>query len=122
MTDTAPGPVNAEPPTPTNQPPTYLLQYAAGSDLERLHQTYEDTKAVLKEAKARADSASAALKAAATAEAPEGTTNIALQGPGGPERSIGYVTSWKFDSKALKAADPVTYTRYAYQYGSWVLR
>lgn len=121
MTDPAPEPATQVDPIP-EAPKVYLLQYGAGSDLEALHRAYEDAKAEAKAADDRYKSATAALKNASVAEAPEGTTSVMLTGPGGPDRTVSYVTSIRFDSKALKAADLVTYARYAKESGSWVLR
>lgn len=99
-----------------------IVQPEQGTRLEQLHAAYAD-------AKARADDAAAALKAITdglkvelTNAAPEGTPVVELRGTDGPSLRVTWTTSWRLDSKRLKADDPETWVRYAKQSGTWVLK
>lgn len=101
------------------QPP--ILNYAGGSELEQLHAEYVEAKAAESAAKARAGAVVNRLKVALTQAFPD-AQHMRLAGPGGPTLTLDAVTSWKFNSVKLKAADPELYVRYAYQQTAWVLK
>jgi hypothetical protein len=109
--------------TPAEEPKTTLVQYQPDTELARLHAAYETAKSAETAAKSAAKDASDALKNAIVAEyGAEGQKHFTLEGPAGQRRTLGYVESWKFNVKGLKANNPLVYVQYAYQQGSWTLR
>lgn len=56
-----------------------------------------------------------AIKAELLRALPEGGKALILTSPHLPPLKLSLVTSWRIDSKKLKAADPYTYAKYAKQ-------
>lgn len=113
MTDTAPESAEAQAP---------VVQPEPGSRLEDLHSRYAVIKATADAAAKQLKDLTDAIKLELSQAAPEGASSIALTGEAGPPLRLNWVTSWRLDSRKLKAEDPETYVRYAKQSGSWVLK
>jgi hypothetical protein len=90
-----------------------------GSRLEELQARYDDAEAQAKEAAERFEAVKNGIKTELAAMAP-GALVIALAGR--VPLTLSWKTSWRLDSKTLKADDPLTYVRYAKQSGYWELR
>lgn len=93
----------------------------AGSRLEQLHASYAGAKAALDEATTQVRAITDAIKLELTTAAPD-QTRIELVGEGAPALRLSWTTSWRFDSRRLKAEDPELYVRYAKPSGTWVLK
>lgn len=106
--------------TDTDKP--VLVQPDQGTRLEQLHAAYADAKAAADDTAARLKAIVDAIKVELTNAAPEGTPAVELRGTGGPALRVTWTTSWRFDSKRLKADNPELYVRYAKQSGTWVLK
>lgn len=90
--------------------------------LAGLRAEYGEAKKAEREAKERATTATAKLKAA-LAEASGNALRSALHVPGFKPVTLTYTEPWQFDTNALKAAEPETYVRYAQKKpnGQWTL-
>ena len=107
------------PPAPA---PPLEIQPEAGTRLAVLHAAYFD-------AKAKADSATKALKAVTdglklelTQAAPEGEAKIRLGGNAGPPLALTWVVSKRLDTKRIQAELPAVAEQYVTVSGSWQLR
>lgn len=92
------------------------------SKLIALRGEWATAKRLEKEAKERATTATAKLKAA-LAEASGGALRAALHVPGFKPMTLTYTEPWQFSMDALKAAEPETYVKYAQKKpnGQWTL-
>lgn len=104
------------------EPQAFVVQPQPGSRLEQLQAVYADAKARADEASAQLKAITDAIKTELTALAPIGETRIALQSEAGPRLRLTYSEAWRLDSKRLKAEVPETWVRYAKKSGSWTLR
>lgn len=106
---------------PQPEAPPVQIAPRGNSRLAHLHAAYAERKAA-------ADAATSELKAvvdgikAELANAAPGAERVDLVGPGLPPLGLRHVESWRLDSRALKAADPETYVRFARQSHSWALK
>jgi hypothetical protein len=93
-----------------------------GSRLEALLAEYERLKPLVDAARARLKAITDAVKVEGTAAAPDASrvdiTSPVLSTP----LRLQARTSWRMDTKRMKAEDPLLYVRYAYQSTAWELR
>lgn len=91
------------------------------SRLEQLLAIYDEVKALTEEYEGRLRSLKDAIKAEMVKAAP-GRTVVTVHSDylAAPLR-LSQRTQWRLRSQALKAADPHTWVRYAYQQTSWYL-
>lgn len=105
------------------EPPSHAtIPATPSSRLEELAAEYAIAKPAYEEAKARLDAIVDAIKYELANAAP-GSTKVDLVTPV-LERPLRLqaITSWRVDTKKLKAEDPATYVRYAKQSTYWELR
>ena len=102
--------------------PRAVVAPAADSRLAQLHALYAEKKAqadaAAREFKAIAD----AIKLELTAQAPEGSTRVVLDGDAGPRLALAYSERVTVDSKRLRSEQPAIYDHYSQKSGSWSLR
>lgn len=101
---------------------TYAVSAGQGTRLEQLHAQYAEAKAAADAAAEKFKAITDGIKAELAAELPEGMTSVDLVTDGRQPLRLSYITSWRLDSKRLKAENPETWVRYAKQGGSWVLK
>lgn len=91
-------------------------------DLKDARAEWGEAKRLEREAKERAATATAKLKAALAA-ASGGALRAALHVPGFKPMTLIYTEPWQFDVKALQASEPLTYVKYAQKKpgGQWTL-
>jgi len=101
-------------------PPT-VLEAEPGTRLAELAARYDEAKALADESAKALKAITDAIKVELEAAAP-GNPKVDLhaQGLARPLR-MSWVERWDLDTKALKAADPVTYVTYAKKSGRWQL-
>jgi hypothetical protein len=106
-----------------DSPKDFYVQPTEGSRLEGLQTLYDDAKKRAEAAVAEFEEVRDGLKAELTAlQLPEGTNRVVLQGGNGRVPLVlKWKTSFRLDSRALKAADPGTYVKYGRSVGYWQL-
>jgi hypothetical protein len=107
-------------PAPVVHPmPTVVDPHGQGR-LAQLHAAYPEAKAAVDAATERLKEINNAIKGELWAAAPE-QQRVELHTPGHKPLRLTYAERWTFDSKRLKAEDPVRYMTYAKKGGSWTL-
>jgi hypothetical protein len=117
---TSPTPVDK----PTEAPPDALPVVAAepGSRLESLLAEYERLKPLVDAAAAQLKTITDGIKTEATTAAPD-TPKVDITSPvlAAPLR-LQAKTSWRLDTRRMKAENPLLYVTYAYESTAWELR
>jgi hypothetical protein len=106
-----------------SQDPRFVIPAGPGTRLEQLLASYEPVKAAYEEAKARLDALTDALKAEMSAAAPEGSTDMVLDGgPALPRVRVSWKQPYRFDVKRFRTDYPQIYVKYETRGGHWELR
>lgn len=103
------------------QASTNLVVPEPDTRLAQLLHEYTELKPAADDAVARLRSVTDAIKAETMALDSE-ARRFRLTIDGVADLQLTYTESMRFDSKRLKAEDPLTYVRYAYKTGSWTLK
>lgn len=110
---------------PVQQPeierPPVQVAPRKNSRLAQLHAMYAGAKANADAAAEELKTITTAIKAELAAAAPD-QPKVDLVSPAGPPLGLRLVTSWRIDSRKLKAQDPETYVRYARKSEAWALK